>query len=56
MTLYLQHQPPTEGLSNWLPTPPGPLMFVIRLYEPSEAVLDESYRLPWLETVGDTLK
>jgi hypothetical protein len=56
LTLYLQHKPPAEGMSNWLPTPPGPLMFVIRLYEPAEAVLDESYRLPWLETVGDSLK
>jgi len=43
-------------MSNWLPTPAGPLMFVIRLYEPAEAVLDESYRLPWIETVGESLK
>ncbi|MDE0887781.1 MAG: DUF1254 domain-containing protein [Myxococcota bacterium] len=56
LTLYLQHEPPAEVMSNWLPTPAGPLMFVIRLYEPAEAVLDESYRLPWIETVGESLK
>lgn len=33
LSLYLQHSPPTTGTSNWIPTPAGSFVPVLRLYE-----------------------
>lgn len=49
LSLYLQHSPPASGLSNWIPTPSRDFVVVLRLYEPSEVVLDGSYVLPPIE-------
>jgi hypothetical protein len=53
LTLYLQHEVPKSGPSNWLPTPAGPFMTVIRLYEPKASVLDGRYKLPEIHTVDE---
>lgn len=34
LTLSLQTEQPSEGISNWLPTPPGPWRAVLRTYLP----------------------
>ena len=49
LTLWLHHQRPADPQANWLPTPPGNFMAVMRLYEPGAAALDGSYMLPRLE-------
>ncbi|MFF4341665.1 DUF1254 domain-containing protein [Kitasatospora sp. NPDC001540] len=48
LTLYLQHQRPTDPdeLANWLPAPAGGFRPMVRMYQPQDAVLDGSYRLP----------
>lgn len=53
VTLRLQAEAPRDGTDNWLPTPEGPFMAVMRLYEPRPSVLDGAYRLPPIESVGD---
>lgn len=47
ITLYLTTEPP-EGtpLSNWLPTPPGAFQVTIRLYDPSDAILESQWKVP----------
>jgi hypothetical protein len=49
LTLQLQYTPPERGSSNWLPTPAGTFMAVMRLYEPAEAALNNEYLLPRIE-------
>ncbi|WP_033213754.1 DUF1254 domain-containing protein [Kitasatospora phosalacinea] len=48
LTLYIQHRRPTDPveLANWLPAPEGGFRPVTRMYQPQDAVLDGSYRLP----------
>ncbi|MFB7947692.1 DUF1254 domain-containing protein [Kitasatospora phosalacinea] len=48
LTLYLQHERPTEEaeFANWLPAPAGGFRPMVRMYQPQDAVLDGSYRLP----------
>ncbi|WP_170150229.1 DUF1254 domain-containing protein [Parahaliea mediterranea] len=50
LTLYLQHTPPDEQ-ANWLPTPAGHFLAVMRLYEPAKAALTDAYQLPRIERV-----
>jgi hypothetical protein len=51
VTLCLQSEPPAYGTDNWLPTPEGPFMAVIRLYEPRASVLEGTYQIPPIEAV-----
>ena len=44
ISLYIQHQPPKEGTSNWLPVGAGEFYLVMRIYEPKPSVFDGSYR------------
>ncbi|RAJ35270.1 hypothetical protein K353_05137 [Kitasatospora sp. SolWspMP-SS2h] len=48
LTLHLRHEPPTDRdeLANWLPAPAGGFRPMVRMYQPQDAVLDGSYRLP----------
>ncbi|GAA2106697.1 DUF1254 domain-containing protein [Kitasatospora saccharophila] len=48
LTLYLQHERPTapDEAANWLPAPEGGFRPMVRMYQPQDAVLDGSYRLP----------
>tara|TARA_B110000977_G_scaffold198892_1_gene284825 strand:+ start:109 stop:1524 length:1416 start_codon:yes stop_codon:yes gene_type:complete len=51
LTLWLQHEQPKDTGANWLPTPEGYFMAVMRLYEPQPEALDNSYLLPRVERV-----
>lgn len=51
LTIWLQHDNPEDAEKNWLPTPSGHFMAVIRMYEPAAAALDNSYLLPAIEKV-----
>jgi hypothetical protein len=48
LTLYLQHDPPTDPAerANWLPAPEGDFRPMMRLYQPGAAVFDGTYQLP----------
>ena len=47
ITLHLQHaNPGGAAAGNWLPTPEGPFYLVLRLYQPSQAILAGTYALP----------
>ena len=41
-----------ERGANWLPAPAGPMRLVLRAYEPSEALLDATWRMPAVRRVG----
>jgi hypothetical protein len=44
----IQAEPPADK-SNWLPAPKGGFYVILRMYQPSEAVLDGEYQLPQVE-------
>jgi hypothetical protein len=47
LTLYVQAQPPEEGLrSNWLPSPEGNFSLYLRAYWPEDAVLEGRWSPP----------
>lgn len=49
LDIWVQHQePPTDKLANWLPAPDGPMMLLIRTYEPGEAIREGRYAPPSL--------
>jgi hypothetical protein len=50
LEIVLQHKRP-ENISNWLPVPDGLFVLVLRMYEPSEAMLSGNRKLPQLERV-----
>ncbi len=52
-TIYFQHESPgNEKEGNWLPTPNAPFYTVLRIYGPSEEVLDGSYKLPEINAIA----
>ncbi|MEU6173827.1 DUF1254 domain-containing protein [Streptantibioticus parmotrematis] len=48
LTISLRHDAPDDPAerANWLPTPAGPFRPVLRLYEPCDEVLDDTWRPP----------
>ncbi|WP_371319951.1 DUF1214 domain-containing protein [Variovorax sp. dw_308] len=53
VTLYLGHASPgAEKESNWLPTPEGRYSAVGRIYGPSEAAMNGTWKLPPLTPVA----
>jgi hypothetical protein len=46
LDLYLQQSSPPGHESNWLPTPAGGFVLMMRIYLPEPTVLDGTYRLP----------
>ncbi|EGR0231025.1 DUF1254 domain-containing protein [Vibrio vulnificus] len=46
LTVCVQHDKPTDAQCNWLPAPKGDFYLHMRLYEPSQAVLNNQYPLP----------
>jgi hypothetical protein len=53
LEIALQHdRPASERETNWLPTPAGPMRLVLRAYEPTDALLDGSYRMPPVRMVA----
>jgi hypothetical protein len=51
LTITLSHLQPDGDLPNWLPAPEGYFAAVMRLYEPKQAALDNSYQLPRIEII-----
>jgi hypothetical protein len=51
LTITLSYAQPDSKLANWLPAPEGYFVAVMRLYEPSDAALDNSYQLPRIKIV-----
>jgi hypothetical protein len=48
LEIAIQHDEPTDTKVNWLPAPEGPFMMIIRLYQPSEDLLEGRYEMPRL--------
>jgi hypothetical protein len=48
LLVSIQADPSPEG-TNWLPSPKGDFYLILRLYQPSEEILDGSYQLPQVE-------
>lgn len=46
LTMCIQNEKPTEKNCNWLPTPEDDFYLHLRLYEPTQSVLDNRYPLP----------
>lgn len=44
--IYIQHGSPEGHESNWLPAPSGSFILWLRAYQPGEAILNGSYRVP----------
>ncbi len=52
LTLYLQHDAPgTDKETNWLPAPTDSFNVVLRLYWPSEEIVDGTWKAPPVERV-----
>jgi hypothetical protein len=50
LTLYIAHDNPgAEKQSNWLPAPDGPFYAVLRVYLPSDAVINGSWKRPQMQ-------
>ncbi len=43
--LLLQNKEP-ENTDNWLPAPEGPFYIILRLYQPTDEVLNKEYKIP----------
>ncbi|KGY14013.1 phosphatidylserine decarboxylase [Vibrio tubiashii] len=46
LPICIQHKKPTDSACNWLPAPKDDFYLHIRLYEPTQAVLDNQYEMP----------
>lgn len=47
LTFYFQRESPGKDREgNWLPTPNGPFYTVLRIYGPSDSILNGTYKLP----------
>ena len=54
LTIYLQNKSPGKGLQgNWLPAPDGPFYAIMRLYGPTEAVLNGVWTSPKIVKQSD---
>jgi hypothetical protein len=47
ITLYVQHNSPgATKESNWLPSPAGPFMNILRIYWPEQTAIDGTWKQP----------
>ena len=47
LDFYLQqHSPGSDGEANWLPTPAGKFILIVRFYWPKEPLLNGSWKIP----------
>lgn len=54
ITLYLQVDPPEEKYyNNWLPACEGDFLATMRFYYPTKEIIDNHYRLPYIEKYED---
>jgi len=58
LTLYIQHTEPGSAAAraNWLPAPGGAFHMILRLYQPTAAALDESWKPPPIFRTGEVLR
>lgn len=49
LDLYIQHEEPAAGISNWLPAPQEPFNVLLRLYNPRPSFLNGEWTIPPLE-------
>jgi hypothetical protein len=50
LDIYVQHSPPAGHESNWLPAPAsGNFEVTLRMYGPSQSVIDDTYTYPQIE-------
>jgi hypothetical protein len=52
LDIVLAHDDPGDPTANWLPTPDGPFVLMLRLYLPGEAILDGTYEYPPVTPTG----
>lgn len=54
LTVRVQRERPDDPVAaaNWLPTPDGDFLFVLRLRAPGAGILGGTYALPAVERVG----
>jgi hypothetical protein len=52
ITLYIQKDPPEKGFeSNWLPSPGGPFIMILRLYYPKSDAYNGNWKQPAVQVV-----
>lgn len=53
ITITMSHASPGPGReANWLPAPAGKFRPILRMYQPRQAVLDRSYKLPPIRRIS----
>lgn len=53
ITIPISHgKPQGENAANWLPAPDGGFYVILRLYQPSEAILSGKWVMPQLNKVN----
>jgi hypothetical protein len=52
LDLYIQHQQPKQGSSNWLPAPAGKFNLLLRLYMVKQAFLEQQWAVPGVKKVA----
>jgi hypothetical protein len=52
VTIVVFASRPSETDLNWLPAPNGAFMHVLRVYDPTQQVLDRSWSPPTIETIS----
>jgi hypothetical protein len=51
LDIRIQHEPPKEGISNWLPAPAGGFQLILRTYQPRLALFNGDYKVPPIQRV-----
>ena len=51
LTLYFSNKEPNDGKSNWLPAPEGDFYMLMRLYGPSDKVLNNKWTPPAIQKI-----
>jgi len=52
LDLYIQHLPPSQGTSNWLPAPAGKFNLLLRLYMVDNAYINGEWTIPAVHKVA----
>jgi hypothetical protein len=55
LTVYISHTEPASP-ANWLPAPSGTFHMILRLYQPTAAALDETWKPPPVFRTGEVLR
>jgi hypothetical protein len=51
ITIPIQNDKPTSNAENWLPAPKGDFYLLLRLYQPSDEILNGTYQLQQVNRV-----